>query len=98
MNMVTNPPKNPTKLQLEIFVPLSACACVYQHYLDRVFAVLLPYKHLISFQVKNAVGAEADKYGIFQNTVVVNGREKFTRITDLEDYLKRTFGDTSLKD
>ncbi len=84
---MSNFPGNPPKLNLEIFVPLSTCACAYQQYLDQVFAIILPFKHLITFQVKDGAGSDADKYDIFQNTVVVNGREKFTRITDFEAYI-----------
>ena len=82
---------NPPKLSLEIFVPLSTCACVYQQFLDRIFEVIHPFKHLITFQVKNGAGPDGDKYEIYQNTVVVNGTEKFTRATDLESYLTRVF-------
>ncbi len=82
-------PATPPKLNLEIFVPLSTCACVYQQFLDQIFAVIHPFKHLITFQVKNGAGPDADKYEIFQNTVVVNGIEKFTRASDLESYLAR---------
>jgi hypothetical protein len=85
-------PGSTTKLAIEIFVPLSTCACVYQQFLDRVFEILHPYKHLINFQVKNGAGADADKYEIYQNTVVINGKEKFTRILDLESYLAKIFG------
>jgi hypothetical protein len=90
--VMNNSPVSPSKLHLEIFVPLSTCACVYEQFLDRIFEIIHPYKHLITFQVKNGAGPDADKYEIFQNTVVVNGRKKFTKITDLEPYLKKCFG------
>ncbi len=83
---------SPAKLAIEIFVPLSTCACVYQQFLDRVFEILHPYKHSIIFQVKNGAGPDGDKYEIFQNTVVVDGKEKFTRVLDLESYLANRFG------
>ncbi len=91
MSKGSKPERNPAKPHLEIFVPLSACACAYQHYLDHVFEVMLPYKQLVTFEVKNAAGPDADKYEIFQSTVVVNGVEKFSQISELENYLKRTF-------
>ncbi len=83
---------NSQKLTLEIFVQLSSCACVYQQFLDRIMEIIFPYKHLLTFQVKNGAGPEGDKYEIFQPTVVVNGKEKFTRTTDLEDYLAKILG------
>ncbi|OLS14025.1 MAG: hypothetical protein RBG13Loki_2340 [Promethearchaeota archaeon CR_4] len=89
---MTDAQVSPAKIHLEIFVPLSTCACVYQQFLDQIFAVLHPYKHCITFQVKNGASPEADKYEIFQNTVVVNGGEKFTRATELETYLRKIFG------
>ncbi len=88
---MSNSPGNPPKLNLEIFVPLSTCGCVYQQFLDRVFEIIHPFKHLITFQVKDGAGPVADKYEIFQSTVVVNGTESFTRVTDFEAYLARVF-------
>ncbi len=85
-------PRTAAKLNLEIFVALSTCACVYQQFLDQIFEIIYPYKQLVTFQVKNGAGPEADKYEIFQNTVVVNGKEKFTRATDLQSYLAKILG------
>lgn len=59
------------KIKVEIFVPLTACGCVYSHFLDQVQKILHPYLSKIDFEMKNAESIEAEKLGIFANAVVL---------------------------
>ncbi|MHA1731156.1 MAG: hypothetical protein ACTSU5_04400, partial [Promethearchaeota archaeon] len=79
------------KLLVEVFIPLGACSCVFQHYLDRVFGILLPYKKLVNFQVKNVAGPEAEKYHLYQNSVVVNQEKVFPNLVSFQEFLKDHF-------
>ena len=60
---------------VELYVPLQSCVCNYQHIVDEIFAIMLPYKSFVNFSVKDAASNEADELNIIGTTV---------RIVDLE--------------
>jgi hypothetical protein len=88
----------PHILRLSIYVPTSACACMYSHFIERVQNMILPHKDRIQFTVKNAESPEAEELNISENAVVIEnypGSEKPIVITRLarfehtiQEYLK----------
>lgn len=80
------------KIEMLVFVPLSACSCNYSAFMDRVFNAILPYRDHISMQTMDAQGEEAVKYKISQNSVVIvnppNQKEPltFTNSIRLKDF------------
>lgn len=74
-----------------MFVPLGSCGCAFQHYLDAVFEVLLPYKKLVKFEVKDSLGPEARKYELRGNAIVVDGTHVFSSPPALREFLRFRF-------
>ncbi|MBA7574422.1 hypothetical protein ES708_16228 [subsurface metagenome] len=66
------------KLKVDIYVPLDACACVWDDFMNRMFEVLTPYMKKIDYDTKNLNSEEARKLKLHGNCVVVNGKIKFT--------------------
>jgi len=85
-------------LKLEVFVLLDNCTCMFEHYIDRVFKIILPYKSQIRFDVKNVRGQEAIAYKLSQNAVVVNGEKVFNSLDGLERFLQEYFNKKEISD
>ena len=47
------------KLKVDIYVPLDACACEWDKFMNRVFVELTPYIKHIDFDTKNLNSEEA---------------------------------------
>jgi len=75
------------KLQIDIFVPLDMCSCVWDKYINRTFEILTPYIKYISFNTKNINSEEARKLNIYENCVVIDGKTKFTSSYVLKEQL-----------
>jgi len=75
------------KLQVDIFVPLDMCSCVWDKYMNRTFEILTPYIKYISFNTKNINSEEAKKLNIYENCVVIDGKTKFTSSYVLKEQL-----------
>jgi hypothetical protein len=56
---------------VELYVPLQSCPCNFQHTIDEIFALLLPYKEFVDFAVKDAGSKQADELNIIGTTVLV---------------------------
>lgn len=56
---------------VELYVPLQSCPCNFQHTVDEIFALLLPYKEFVDFAVKDAGSKEADELNIIGTTIRV---------------------------
>jgi len=90
--------KEPEKYTLDqfkvlIFVPLSACGCCYENFLNRVFEVLNPYREHLDFSVEDAAGWTGNKYNIIRNCVVIEWNEDlrceflmFDKIHELKEF------------
>jgi hypothetical protein len=80
------------KLKVTVFVPLSACACSYSHFMNKVMEIILPFRSQIEFDVLNIDSPEADKYKLFQIAVVLQKESEkpvvVKSIKDLENDLK----------
>ena len=88
-------PTESEKLNIEVFVPLDSCTCMFQPFVDQVFEIILPYKQNVKFEVKNVHSAEAKARQILQNVVVVNGKKKFFNLQDFQYFLKDHFNRVS---
>jgi hypothetical protein len=70
------------KVKVEVFIPTGACACTWQSFMDKVWAIVLKFKDYVDFQVKPAFSDEALKYGLTSTkAVVVNGSTKMSEYT-----------------
>jgi len=63
------------KLKLSIFVPLNACACVYEHFINRVFSVIMEYMQFIDFTTKSLDSEEARELNLHENCVVLENNK-----------------------
>ena len=69
--------RDANKLNVDVFVPLNACECVWSQFMNLVFSVLAPYMKNIKFETKNLDSDEARKLNLTGNCVVVDGKKKF---------------------
>jgi hypothetical protein len=60
------------KLQLDIFVPLNTCSCMYEHFINRVFEVVMEFMQLIEFKTKSLDSEEAHELNLHENCVVLD--------------------------
>lgn len=66
-----------SKVKVDIFIPVGACACQFSRFMDKVFNVLMKYRDQVEFEIKSSFSEEAKNYKIGSKGVVVNGREVF---------------------
>lgn len=80
------------KLKVEIYVPLDACACEWDQFMNRIFTILTPYMKYIKYDTKNLNSDEARNLKLHGNCVLVEGNKKYTASyllkRDLPDLLK----------
>lgn len=65
------------KINVEIFVPLDSCACLWNRFMNSMFAVLTPYMKYINFETKNINSKDARERNIFGNCIVIDKEKKF---------------------
>lgn len=65
------------KLKVDIYVPLDACACEWDKFMNRVFVELTPYIKHIDYDTKNLNSKEARELNINGKCVVVDGEKRF---------------------
>jgi len=66
------------KLKVDIYVPLNACACQWEGFMNLIFQVITPYNKYITFDTKNLDSEEARKLNLHSNSVVIDGNEIVT--------------------
>jgi hypothetical protein len=66
------------KLKVDIYVPLDACACEWDKFMNRIFTVITPYLKYIRYNTKNLNSDEARNLNLHGNCVVVDGKKKYT--------------------
>lgn len=77
------------KLKVEIFVPLDACACEWDKFMNRVFVELTPYIKHIDYDTKNLNSEEARKLNLHSKCVVVDGEKRFSSTFALKKELPK---------
>lgn len=66
------------KLSVDIFVPLDACACEWDKFMNRAFEAITPYIKHIKYETKNLNSDEARNLNLHGNSIVIDGNKKFT--------------------
>ncbi len=79
---------NKGKMKVEVFVPLSSCACTFAPFMERVGRVTSRFKDTVEVQMKSMNSSEAKKYEIRDMCVIVDGAVK----------LFASFGEKELED
>lgn len=67
---------NNGKVKVDIYVPLDACACEWDKFMNRIFMELTPYIKYIDHETKNLNSDEARRLNIRGNCVVIDGDKK----------------------
>lgn len=81
--------ENNGKLKVDIYVPLDACACEWDKFMNRVFIELTPYIKHIDYDTKNLNSEEARKLNLHNKCIVVDGGKKFSSSFTLKKELPR---------
>jgi hypothetical protein len=66
------------KLKVEIFVPLDACACEWDKFMNRVFMELTPYIKHIDYDTINLNSDHARQLKLRSKSIVIEGKKIFT--------------------
>ena len=80
---------NENKLNVDVYVPVNECACLYDKFMDRIFSVLIEYMKYINFETKNINSEEAKRLNLHGNCVVVDGGRVFTSSFQLKNQLPK---------
>lgn len=78
LNELNNSDKTPAKLQVDIYVPLNACACEWSQFMNLIFSVITPYIKYINHETKSLDSEEAREKGLFNKCVIIDGKKKYT--------------------
>jgi hypothetical protein len=70
--------ENKKKLKVDIYVPLEACACQWENFMNSVFSALMPYKDRVDFQTKNLNSEKARELNLRGSSIVIDGEEIIT--------------------
>lgn len=84
-----------SKVKVDIFIPVGACACQFARFMDKVFDVLVKYRDQVEFEIKSSFSDEAKKYKIGSKGVVINGTEVFPehfKPNKLEEAIRQALG------
>ncbi len=73
-----NNEENNGKLKVDIWLPLDACSCEYENFINRVFVELTPYIKYIDYDTKNLNSEEARNLNLHSKCIVVDGEKKFS--------------------
>jgi hypothetical protein len=66
------------KLKVDIYVPLDACACEWDKFMNRAFMELTPYINHIDYDTKNLNSEEARELNLHSKCIVVDKEKKFS--------------------
>ena len=81
-----------SKLKIDIYVPLDACACEWDKFMNRIFVVLTPFIKYIDYDTKNLNSEETRALNLHGNSIVVENEKiyssSYTLKRDLPNLLK----------
>jgi hypothetical protein len=77
------------KLKVEIFVPLDACACEWDKFMNRVFIELTPYIKYIDYDTRNLNSDQARQLNLRSKSIVIDGEKIFTSSFKLKKELPK---------
>jgi hypothetical protein len=88
--------KNSDKVNLDIYVPLEACACEWTQFMNLIFTAITPYIKYIKHETKSLNSVEARKLNLHNNCVVIDGEKKYTTSYALKKDLPRILKEKGL--
>ena len=97
INAVIKKELDPNKLNVDIYVPLDACACEWSQFMNLIFSALTPYIKYIKHDTKNLNSEEARKLGLRSKCVIVDGEKKYTTSYALKKDLPNLLKEKDLK-
>lgn len=77
------------KVNIDIFVPLNSCSCMYEHFINRVFSVIMEYMQYINFTTKSLDSEEAQKLNLHENCVVLEHNTIIIETYKLKDEIAK---------
>ncbi|TKJ23718.1 MAG: hypothetical protein CEE43_03375 [Promethearchaeota archaeon Loki_b32] len=77
------------KLKVDIYVPLDACACEWDKFMNRVFIELTPYIKHIEYDTKNLNSEEARQLNLHNKCIIIDGEKKFSSSLNLKKELPK---------
>jgi len=60
------------KLKIDIYVPLDACACEWDKFMNRIFEIMTPYLKYIDYDTKNLNSDEARNLNLHEKCLVID--------------------------
>lgn len=88
---------DPNKLNIDIYVPMDACACEWSQFMNLIFSALTPYIKYIKHETKNLNSEEARKLNLRTKCVIVDGNKKYTTSFALKKDLPQLLKEKGLK-
>lgn len=88
---------DPNKLNIDIYVPMDACACEWSQFMNLVFSALTPHIKYIKHETKNLNSEEARRLNLRSKCVIVDGKKKYTTSFALKNDLLQLLKDKGLK-
>lgn len=88
---------DPNKLNVDIYVPLDACACEWSQFMNLVFSALTPHIKFIKHETRNLNSVEARRLNLRSKCVVVDGKKKYTTSYALKKDLPQLLREKGLK-
>ena len=70
--------QEPEKLNIDIYVPMDACACEWFQFMNLMFTAITPYIKFIKHETKNLNSEEARRLNLRSKCVIVDGEKKYT--------------------
>ena len=97
INAVIKKELDPNKLNVDIYVPLDACACEWSQFMNLIFSALTPHIKYIKHDTKNLNSEEALRLGLRSKCVIVDGEKKYTTSYALKKDLPNLIREKGLK-
>lgn len=86
-----------TKLNVDIYVPMDACACEWSNWMNLIFSALTPHIKYIRHETKNLNSEEARKLNLHGKCVIIDGKKKYTTSFALKRDLPKLIEQKGLK-
>jgi len=81
--------ENNGKLKVDIYVPLDACTCEWDKFMNRTFIELTPYMKYIDYDTKNLNSKEVRNLNIRNKCIVIDGEKRFSSSLTLKRELPK---------
>ena len=85
-----------SKLYIDIYVPMDACACEWSQFMNLMFSAITPYVKHIKHETKSLNTDEARGMNLLKKCVIVDGKKKYTTSAALKRDLPRLLKEKGL--